>query len=412
MTGNSFVKTSYLAFILFGASLVFYQNCSQKPLILGQEEQQAVATEVPLKIVGDYNHACMLANSAVKCWGGNRFGQLGNGTTTDQLNPVSVVGLESAVTDVAAGNSFSCAVKNGGAYCWGYNYYGTLGNGVATAPSETATTSPQQVLDLESGVTKISAGYNSACAIKAGALYCWGWNSNGQLGTGDFVQSPRPKAVVNMQSNVSAVAMTDYQGIHTCAIKAGALYCWGQNNNYQLGDGTTTNRNEPVAVVGLESGVTAVSVGFGYTCAIKELQLYCWGVGSSGRLGQGDMNPRTAPSLVSAFSGKIVQKISLSAMHACALVNNESYCWGDNQYGNIGNGQVNTASPTTPYKLFGLQDVVDIIAVGTHDGNQAQLFTFAITSTRKVYSWGGNNFGQLGTGNTILRSAPAESFSF
>ncbi|MDA3033791.1 MAG: hypothetical protein O3A28_02035, partial [Actinomycetota bacterium] len=164
-------------------------------------------------ITAGRNHTCaLLATGAVKCWGHNASGQLGDGTTTDRLTPTAATGLAS-------------------------------------------------------GVTAITTGRNHTCALLAtGAVACWGYNPDGRLGDGSTTDRHTPTAVTGLPSDVTAItAGTE----HTCALLGtGAVTCWGNNASGQLGDNTTTDRHTPTAVTGLPSDVTAITAGTEHTCAL------------------------------------------------------------------------------------------------------------------------------------------------
>jgi len=199
---------------------------------------------------GGYFSCYMFNTGAVKCWGQNSYGQLGVGTTDDSLSPVTVKNANGAdVTDVLAittGKYHTCALLNSGAvWCWGYNSYGQLGDGTTHDRS-----SPVAVSGLSSGVVAISAGHEHTCALlNSGAVKCWGYNSDGQLGDRTTDDRSSPVAVYGLASGVLSVTAGRY---HTCAVlTSGAVKCWGYNSDGQLGDGTTDNRSSPVAVSGL-----------------------------------------------------------------------------------------------------------------------------------------------------------------
>jgi alpha-tubulin suppressor-like RCC1 family protein len=186
-------------------------------------------------------------------------------------------------TSISVGFSHTCAVTAaGGVECWGSNEYGRLGDGTMTRSAV-----PVDVSGLQSGVTAVSAGYNHTCALtSAGGVECWGNNSHGQLGDGTMEESASPVPVSGLQSGVTAISAG---ASDTCALtSAGGVECWGSNGFGQLGDGTTEASATPVPVLGLQSGVAAVSAGAGLTCARTVAgAVECWGDNEYGQLGDG-----------------------------------------------------------------------------------------------------------------------------
>ena len=198
-------------------------------------------------IVAGYAHDCALTSGgAVKCWGRNSDGQVGDNSTTNRLTPVAVSGLSSGVIAITAGGLHTCAVTSGAAArCWGDNYSGALGDN-----STTDRWTPVAVSGLSSGVVAIEAGGFHTCAqTSAGAAKCWGNNGSGRLGNNSTTTSLIPVAVSGLSSGVVAIKVGGY---HTCALTSGgADKCWGYNGYGELGDTTTTDRLTPVSVIGL-----------------------------------------------------------------------------------------------------------------------------------------------------------------
>lgn len=251
-----------------------------------------------------YDSSCAVTTTGgVYCWGANATGQLGDGTTTGSSVPVAVTGLgPDTVSQISVGDGFACAVTTtNGMYCWGNNGSGQLGNGTTTAAHAATAVSLGGL-----SIARVTTGLAHTCALTTtGAAYCWGSNSFGQLGDGTNTQRNTPTAVSTsgvLSSVTLARIASGSASYHTCAVStAGAAYCWGRNSDGQLGDGTNTSRTAPVAVdnTGLLSGVSLVgiSTGSAQSCAatVGAAAVYCWGYNGDNELGDTTTNDSTAP---------------------------------------------------------------------------------------------------------------------
>jgi predicted outer membrane repeat protein len=357
-------------------------------------------TQPPLqniaKITAGVGHTCsLILMGGIKCWGDNENGQLGDGTFVSRSIPMDVNGLTGGVAAVVAGFGHTCALTTDGAVkCWGENNFGQLGNGSTTSSPE-----PVDVVGLSSGVQAIAAGNYSTCAITStGGVKCWGNNSHGMLGNGTTFNENIPVDVIGLAGPAIAIA-AGYE--HTCALTAsGAVQCWGWNVMGQLGDGTQTDSLTPVDVSGLTGGVTAITVGYFHSCAISsEGAAVCWGGNSTGALGNGTTTGSTIPVDVFGLSDGVVA-IDGGDFHTCALTSYGAVkCWGDNVYGQLGDGTNNQS--TTPVYVLGLASGVSDIAAGSYHA-------CALLEEGRIKCWGRNYDGELGDGTNTDSNIPVD----
>jgi alpha-tubulin suppressor-like RCC1 family protein len=334
------------------------------------------------------SYACaLLTGGTVQCWGDDSYGELGNGSTSTSPvpTPVAVGGL-SGVTAISAAYHHTCALLAGGTVaCWGDDSEGQLGNG---STSLNPIPTPVAVSGL-SGVAAIAVGFTHTCALlTGGTVQCWGDNTFGQLGNGSTTNSSLPVTVSGL-SGVKAVSAGFY---FTCALlTGGTVQCWGDDEGGSIGNGsTTTSVPTPVAVSGL-SNVTAISAGATHACALLTGgMVQCWGTNAYGQLGNGSTTNSSVPVTVSGLSGATA--ISSDDNHGCAVLTGGTVaCWGDNQHGELGNGTTSALPVSTPVAVSGLSSVAAVSA--------SQSATCVVSTGGALQCWGDNRYGELGNGS-------------
>ena len=351
---------------------------------------ETVQAHAVARLAGSHSHTCQIKDDgSVRCWGTNNNGQLGDGTTTSRLQPVSVAGLFTGrATAVAAGTFFSCAVVGGSVQCWGINSFGQLGNGT-TIDSLT----PVFVSNIGNAVSITAGSYHACALLSNGRVLCWGRSEFGRLGN-DILNdgmASTPQQVVNLSDAIAITAGSSY----TCALRAnGAVACWGRNDAGQLGDNTTTDRGFPLLVSGLSNAVV-IGAGFNHTCAIlANGAARCWGDGASGKLGDGATLRRVTPVPVAGLSDAVA--ISAGLNHTCAvLANGAGRCWGPNVDGQLGDGT--TTRSLTP-AVAAVDSAVAIVAGFS--------YSCASQANGVVRCWGLNNSAQHGNGTLTGSTAP------
>lgn len=241
----------------------------------GLENVTSVATNL--------GSSCAIANSFLYCWGSNTYGELGDGTTTMRSSPTKVESLVD-VTEVSMADDTTCAMAAGVAKCWGLNDSGQLGDGTTTDQSK-----PTDIVDLKY-VKSISTGAGmsrgTTCAIRLdNDVYCWGSNRFNEVGDGTDVTRERP---VKVFSGARSVFVADGR---SCAITLDReLYCWGERALDQPAA-------EPTKVPSLKN-VTGFAASYGHSCALADGTVYCWGLNDDSELGDGTTEARKNPTKV------------------------------------------------------------------------------------------------------------------
>jgi alpha-tubulin suppressor-like RCC1 family protein/uncharacterized protein YjdB len=313
------------------------------------------------RVAAGHRFTCAIAaNNDLYCWGSAERGQLGGGNFTNRTSPTRVLGIDN-ITTVSLGRDHACAISGGGdVYCWGAGSQGQLGTGGfgdATTPVRLATVT----------LTSVSAGIYHTCGMNAaGEAYCWGDNLFGQLGDGTGDTSPLPVRV-DFQQPVTQVVSG---AVHACALnQAGEAYCWGDNLYGQLGNGESGSGERSLTPIGAAPGRTFVRLearGW-YTCGIEAGgSVACWGDNEDGQLGSGS-TALVEPTPVTVTGGAF-DFMTAGYFHSLGIRGQTAYAWGWNLSGQLGDNT--TLSRSQPVVVQGWSpwpaaDMAGIAAAGT-----------------------------------------------
>ncbi|WP_437803778.1 RCC1 domain-containing protein [Sorangium sp. So ce693] len=241
--------------------------------------------------LGHWHNCVIHGGGTLSCSGDNSRGQLGLGHVDMNDHPTPTALSVNGVERLALGYFHTCAASDDGSvHCWGSNGWGEVGNG-------TFSDEPVPTPTLVSGIDhplQLAAGQQFSCALlQSRRVACWGDNRNGQLGDGSTVFHTAPTTIEGLTDVVQIAAGRK----HTCAVQSdGTLWCWGRNDVGQLGDGTQTERHVPTQITSLE-GVVEVALGDLHTCALVDAgAIRCFGSNSNGQLGDGTMMDRSSPT--------------------------------------------------------------------------------------------------------------------
>ena len=324
---------------------------------------------------------------------------------------VSVLEEGNVTPKIVSGLNHTVALKSDGTvWTWGYNNYGQLGNGTNESSNE-----PIQV-EIEN-VVDVAAGHYFSIALKAdGTVWAWGYNNYGQLGQGDTnkVYNPIQVKGVNGEGYLGNITKISARGSKWLALlDTKEVVGCGYNLDGDLGDNTTTNRYTPVYMlnyngVGNVTNIKDIEMGANGTIILKE-DGTVWGTGynGEGELGIGHNNKTTKIQQVKDSTGKDVLsniiQISIGATHTLAL-DSEGNIWsfGHNNYGQLGiNNLTNKNLPQRVLGIDGIGNLQNIVSISA-----GKYTSFAIDDEGQVYSWGYNNYGQLGLNNKTTYKAP------
>jgi alpha-tubulin suppressor-like RCC1 family protein len=317
----------------------------------------ALAGQTLVQIAAGDTDTCAVSSAgAAYCWGRNQDGELGDGTTASSSVPVPVhtsgVLAGKRLTQITAADGYTCALDStGAAYCWGLNAEGGLGDGSYADSSVPVAVDTSGVLAGQTLVQIEAAATGHTCVLdSAGAAFCWGDDTFGEDGDGTTTSTARNRPVAVSTGGVLAGQALTQLGIgeyQACALtSAGAAFCWGLDSNGELGNGSTASSSVPVAVdtSGVLAGRKLAQIGAGagnYTCAVGATgAAYCWGANGDGQLGDASTAGSGVPVAVDAsgvLAGRDLTQITAGYFHTCAADSRgATYCWGDNTRGDLG----------------------------------------------------------------------------
>jgi alpha-tubulin suppressor-like RCC1 family protein len=345
------------------------------------------------RVFGGNEHSLALtADARVIGWGANAAGELGNGSFADPAGPVFADGIADAAL-LGVGQLHSIALGSDGSLrAWGFGGNGRLGSGGTAnvaVPGSVALLPPSR---------SVAAGRGQSLAVAAagGQVRAWGGNNCGQLGDGSNTQRLQP-VTSGLFGAVRVAAGLD----HSHALRAdGSVWSWGCNTAGQLGDGTLQARLVPTPIAGLSNAI-ALAPGALHTLALtNDGNVWAWGRNAEGQLGDGSTTARLAPQRVTLPG--VAVAVAAGDTHSLALLaDGRVFAWGGNADGQLGIGSnLNSATPVA----VGAPLPAGIVSIGAGTGH-----SLALDGNGNVWAWGRNTRGQLGDGTRLPRDRPVQA---
>jgi alpha-tubulin suppressor-like RCC1 family protein len=307
----------------------------------------------------------------------------GTGTDTDS---------DDVPVEVAAGGEHSCVLVESEVWCWGANTDGQLGDGTTNDQ-----TKPVPVQGLPPA-TQIAVGHNHTCALAEGDVWCWGAGTSGELGDGSSTSSSLPVRSAALPAGASQQVTAGRA--FSCAIASDRAWCWGSNSSGRLGTGGTDGAYSVAQqLLGLPGTAQAVSAGGDTACAIADGGAWCWGHNDGlAALGAGIAEDSSAIPVPVTGLASGVTEIAVAGTSACAIAGGAVYCWGVGGSGELGDGLSETSD--APVMVSGLGDGAShLVRPGGPDGDRG-----CALRDQELWCWGTNFAGQLG--DQTLNNAP------
>jgi len=404
----------------WGANAEGQCGFSPDQAIVDQPAIAIMSTPLPAALAAGLAHTCLLrAGGEAMCWGADErdFGQggllagphegfLGNGPGGSSHVPAGVLLTDDSrrwpLKALAAGLAHTCALDaRGRVFCWGSDRHGQLGDGGATsvdAQSPVAVALPAEEAPVRA-LTALAPGGDHTCGLTAaGRALCWGVADSGQLGLGaERTDQLTPQAVlvadIPLEADRAFVALSA-GGLFTCALSgSGRVRCFGANDKGQLGDGSGGGIQDHPQALLQGDGWLGLATGFDFACGFKQSRLgFGWGENGVGQVGLAPSGPVLAPVGLEA-EGVRWRGLSAGLAHACGVTSGgQILCWGNQEFGRLGNGSVATGSALPAALVPGAQIPagawIQVAAGAQH--------ACGLTAAGEVWCWGSDLNGQLG----------------
>jgi len=357
-------------------------------------------------------HTCVIGEGGlVSCWGANHHGQLGLGDNNQRTVPTPIQGLEPVVA-LDAGNEHTCAITNTGRVaCWGRNNLGQLGDGTLVSRN---TPTFVGAFDGGGGATSISTGLFHTCAVAQiqGAVSCWGYNGNGQLGDGSVSNRTLPQLVrTSVTTYLTGGVKVAAGSYHSCAIANNQVHCWGYGGQGQIGNGQFPSTQLYAAATSpLWITPTDIAAGIYHTCVSGQgwwgSQARCWGRNNRGQLSSTTSTASQAyPQFVFLQGSSVLLNnaagVTANGDHSCfRTTTNEQWCTGKNADGQLGLGA------TSASEFYARK----VLLSGITSQDAGMRHTCSWTSSGVLYCFGYNGWGQLGENNPTSTPFPTPGF--
>jgi alpha-tubulin suppressor-like RCC1 family protein len=375
--------------------------------------------------LGSSLSAALISNGRVFTWGSNSSGRLGDNSTNNRIVPTEITSnfnldTNDKIVSLSLSWDHSAVISSSGrVFTWGRNNYGQLGDNTILNRSVPTEITSNFNLGSNDKIVSLSLGYYHSSAVSSnGRIFTWGDNGYGKIGDGATTSRLIPTEITsnfNLATNDKIIALSLGWDHSSAVSSTGRIFTWGRNGSGQLGDGTTTDRLMPTEITSrfaLSANDKIISLslsGYNSSALSSSGRIFGWGDNNYGQIGDGTTNNRLVPTeITSRFSltaGDKIISLSLGGDHSSAVSSaGRIFTWGRNSEGQLGDGAIlNRSVPTEITSRFSLAAGDKIVATSLGSNHSS-----AISSSGRLFTWGFNGTGQLGNGNTNISLLPTE----